>query len=108
MSVEANTTFPPPSAVGTMLVMRLPVNVDALTTFQVSPPSVDRATPNPRLPSEARLLELPLPANIRLGFTGLMASERIERAGNSKSVSGIHVGFAAVALVVFQMPPLDR
>jgi hypothetical protein len=89
-----------------MLVIRFPANVDAANTVHVSPPSIERATPKPGLPSEERLLELPVPANMMLGSAGLMASDRMERAGNCWSVSGVQVGSTAVRFVVLQMPPL--
>jgi hypothetical protein len=88
-----------------MLVIRFPANVDAANTVHVSPPSLERATPKPGLPSEARLLELPVPANMTLGSAGLIASDRIERAGNCWSVSGVQLGLIAVEFVVLQIPP---
>jgi len=41
-----------------------------------------------------------------LASTGLIASEFMDNAGNCWSVRGVQVGLSAVALVVFQMPPL--
>jgi hypothetical protein len=42
------------------------------------------------------------------GSTGLTAKASIERAGRAWSVSGVQWGLAAVALVVFQTPPLTE
>src|SRR4051812_22412697 len=40
------------------------------------------------------------------GFTGLTARELMDSPGSFRSVSGVQLGLAAVALVVFHTPPL--
>jgi len=65
-----------------MLVIVLPSKVSAARTVQVSPPSVDRTTPNPGLPMKLSELVLPLPANKVLESVGLTARELMESAGN--------------------------
>src|SRR5439155_6587591 len=104
--VPTSTTWPPFSVVGTTLRMRVLANRLPPNTDQVAPPSVERARPKPMLPSLLSELILPVPAYRTLGFTGLMASEVMDRSGSCWSVSGTQVGLAAVALVVFQTPPL--
>jgi hypothetical protein len=89
-----------------MLSIARPTKVSRDSTAQVLPASVERATPKPRSPSNPKLLVLPVPANKMLGFTGLSASDLIDKAGNRLSVSGDQLGLSAVALVVFQTPPL--
>src|SRR5213593_2443792 len=103
--VPTSTTWPPFSVVGTTLRMRVLANRLPPNTDQVAPPSVERARPNPILPSLV-LLVVPVPAYKMSEFTGLMASELMDSAGSCWSVSGSHVGLAAIALVVFQTPPL--
>jgi hypothetical protein len=77
-----------------------------LGTTQVLPASVERATPKPGSPSNPKLLVLPVPANRAREFTGLSASDLIDKAGSRRSVRGDQCGLSLVALVVFQTPPL--
>src|SRR5690348_2691061 len=98
--------LPPSSEVGTMLLILRPANVVFASTLQVSPPSVERTTPKPGLPTKLKLLVLPVPANKIFSFTGLIASERMDSAGNWRSVVVVQAGLEEVAFTVFQMPPL--
>jgi len=53
-----------------------------------------------------KLLVLPVPANRMRAWTGLIASELMDNPGSRRSVEGDQLGLSAVALVVFQTPPL--
>src|SRR4029450_4677556 len=98
--------FPPSSVVGTMLLIRRPANVVVDNTLQVSPPSVERTTPKPGLPTKLKLLVLPVPANKIFSFTGPIARERMDNAGNWRSVVVVQAGLEEVPFIVFQIPPL--
>jgi hypothetical protein len=65
-----------------MLLMRFPAKVSLANTSHVEPPSVERATPKPGLPSKTSELVLPVPAKSLFGFEGLIASELIDSPGN--------------------------
>jgi hypothetical protein len=72
-----------------------------------APPFVERSTPPRRRPYRPYELKAPMPART---VSGKFAAERsnamapIESEG-MVSVSGVHVGDAAVAFVVFHTPP---
>ena len=76
-------------------------------SFQVAPPSVVRNNPVSKPPCLPRSLVRPKPAiNVcPLASVGSNANALTE-SDETLSVSDVHVGLAAVAFVVFQMPPL--
>src|SRR5262249_25011645 len=105
-SVATSTTLPWLSVVGTTLRMFWSAKVSAASNFQVAPPTFDRARPKPPLPSKAKLLVLPVPANTTSGFTGLRATELMDKAGGGGWVGGVQEGLLAGALVFSHPPPL--
>src|SRR5829696_4634834 len=78
-----------------------------LTSVQLAPPLVVRHTPTRSLPRDKKLLNLPTPAiNVcRVASVGSNAIAPIDSARLTPSCS-TQLGVVAVALVVFQMPPL--
>src|SRR3954467_6246935 len=73
---------------------------------QVAPPSVVFSSPVYEPPSKPSLLKVPTPATsvLLVASVGSNLSAPIE-SDPCWSVSGVQVGLAAVALVVFQIPP---
>jgi hypothetical protein len=106
--LTATTRVLPRAATPEMLAfLRFVVPAPPVIGVQVAPPSVVRRRPARLLPTPPKLLKRPMPATSVWPVASVGSNSRapMELAA-WVSVSGVQLGVAAVALVVFQMPPL--